>query len=393
MNKPIWRYFFHFQAFRHATVSLAMLAWSMVAICGPIHEAARNGDLERVKMLLKDTPELVSSKDDLSAYGYTPLHWAASKDHKDVVEFLLANDAEVNVRDNHGSTPLHIAAQLGLTSMMEFLLANKAEINARDNINWMPLHIAVVGAKKEVAQLLLADKAEANAKDNNGYTPLHMAALAGHKDLVELLLANKAEINARDNDGFAPLHMAALGGHKDVASLLLANKAEINAKDNDGFTPLSIARQQGCTTVAEFLLANEAEDITKGNGGLTPLDMAAVKGMAELLSRRDSGNGEGVRGGPYAVGNGVKQPVPLSQPLPPYTEAARRARIEGVVTLRAIIRKNGTVDSMKILKRLSYGLDRSAMNTIADKWRFSPGTLNGTPVDVVANIEVRFRIF
>jgi uncharacterized protein len=42
---------------------------------------------------------------------------------------------------------------------------------------------------------------------------------------------------------------------------------------------------------------------------------------------------------------------------------------------------------------LGYGLDESAINTIATKWRFAPGTLNGEPVDVQANIQVSFRLF
>jgi periplasmic protein TonB len=106
---------------------------------------------------------------------------------------------------------------------------------------------------------------------------------------------------------------------------------------------------------------------------------------------KGTGIGDGV--GPYVLGNGVKQPEALVQPLPPYTEEARKARIEGVVSLQAIIRKDGSVDSFKVVKGLGYGLDDSAINTIATKWRFKAGTLKGVPVDVIANIEVRFRMF
>jgi TonB family protein len=97
--------------------------------------------------------------------------------------------------------------------------------------------------------------------------------------------------------------------------------------------------------------------------------------------------------GPYVVGNGVRPPVPLVQPLPPYTDEARKARIEGIVLLQAIIRKDGTVDSFKVIRGLGYGLDESAIYTIVSKWRFKPGTLNDIPVDVQANIEVNFRMF
>ena len=71
------------------------------------YEAAREGDLEQVKALLKDNPDLVFCKD---SYGMSPLHWAASSGRKNVAEFLLANKAQIDSRDNIGQTPLHLAA-------------------------------------------------------------------------------------------------------------------------------------------------------------------------------------------------------------------------------------------------------------------------------------------
>jgi periplasmic protein TonB len=106
---------------------------------------------------------------------------------------------------------------------------------------------------------------------------------------------------------------------------------------------------------------------------------------------KDGGIGPGE--GPFVLGPGIKEPRALIQPLPPYTEEARKAHIEGVVVLQAVILSDGTVTSFKVLKGLGYGLDDSAINTISTKWRFSPGTRNGTKVDVIANIEVRFRMF
>jgi TonB family protein len=106
-----------------------------------------------------------------------------------------------------------------------------------------------------------------------------------------------------------------------------------------------------------------------------------------------SGGGIGSGVGPYVVGNGVKPPVAIFQPLPAYTEEARKARAEGIVLIQAIIRRDGTVDSFKVIRGLGYGLDESAINTIATKWRFRPGTFNGQPVDVQANIEVSFRLY
>ena len=71
-----------------------------------IHDAAKAGDIETVKQHLAAGTEMdVKGKD-----GWTSLHWAASSDHKEIVELLIAAGANVNAEDTageyRGSTPL-----------------------------------------------------------------------------------------------------------------------------------------------------------------------------------------------------------------------------------------------------------------------------------------------
>jgi hypothetical protein len=61
------------------------------------------------------------------------------------------------------------------------------------------------------------------------------------------------------------------------------------------------------------------------------------------------------------------------------------------VILQGIVRKDGTVTNLKVIKKLGYGLEESIIDTITTKWRFKPGTRNGEPVDVISTIETRFR--
>jgi hypothetical protein len=133
-------------------LSLAVLAAGTRGFCGPIHDAARSGDLAKVKSLVKEHPDLVSSKDEL--YGQTPLHIAAFNDRKDVAEFLLANNADVNAKAKNGSTPLHLAAAKGNKDIVELLLANKADVNALDNEGWSPMHSAIYWSQQGTADLL-----------------------------------------------------------------------------------------------------------------------------------------------------------------------------------------------------------------------------------------------
>ena len=61
---------------RCALVLLVALAFGSSAFCGPIHDAAQQGDLAKVTAFLQSNPRLVSSRDD---NGDTPLHLAAGQ--------------------------------------------------------------------------------------------------------------------------------------------------------------------------------------------------------------------------------------------------------------------------------------------------------------------------
>ena len=95
--------------------------------------------------------------------------------------------------------------------------------------------------------------------------------------------------------------------------------------------------------------------------------------------------------GPIYVGGDVQPPEKLQAPQPQYTEIARKARVQGVVIVQAIIDKQGNVTNVKVLKGLSMGLDDEAVKAIK-KWKFKPATLNGKPVDVYYNLTVNFRL-
>ncbi|MGO9337783.1 MAG: ankyrin repeat domain-containing protein [Terracidiphilus sp.] len=145
----------HLNVSRRVTALLllsAALASASLGICGPIHEAARDGDIKKMELLLKSQPDLVSSKDE--KYGQTPLHIAALNDRLDVAKLLLANKADVNAKSNNGSTPLHLAAGKGNKDMVELLLAGKADVNAVDNDGWSPAHSAITYGHKDIADLL-----------------------------------------------------------------------------------------------------------------------------------------------------------------------------------------------------------------------------------------------
>jgi TonB family protein len=103
------------------------------------------------------------------------------------------------------------------------------------------------------------------------------------------------------------------------------------------------------------------------------------------------GEGGGVGGGVYRVGGGVTAPTLLSKIEPEYSEEARKAKYQGTVTLYIQVDPTGKAINMRVLHSLGLGLDEKAMEAVK-KWKFRPGTKDGKPVTVEAQIEVNFRL-
>jgi TonB family protein len=103
------------------------------------------------------------------------------------------------------------------------------------------------------------------------------------------------------------------------------------------------------------------------------------------------GEGGGVGGGVYRVGGGVTEPVVLNKVEPEYSEEARKARYQGIVTLWVEIDVDGRAKNMRVIHSLGMGLDEKAVEAVK-KWKFKPGMKDGRPVMVAALIELTFHL-
>lgn len=103
------------------------------------------------------------------------------------------------------------------------------------------------------------------------------------------------------------------------------------------------------------------------------------------------GSGGGTGGGPYRPGSGIDPPSLLREVKPQYTDEGRRQGVEGDVVLEIVVRRDGSVGDVKILRRLGAGLDQKAIEAVR-QWRFSPARRMGAPVDVVVEVAVEFKL-
>jgi protein TonB len=95
----------------------------------------------------------------------------------------------------------------------------------------------------------------------------------------------------------------------------------------------------------------------------------------------------------YRPGNGVTLPILVREVRPGYTQAAMQQHIEGTVLLDAVVKADGSVGDVTVVRSLDaeYGLDEEAVKAVR-MWEFKPGTLEGKPVAVLITIELNFTL-
>ena len=158
---------------KHLLLTTIAAVLVTTAFAGPIHDAARDGDLAGVQAELDKGADVNKKDND----GMTPLNYAAVFGEKEIVELLLANGADVNVKDKDGVTPLFDAVATVQKEIAKLLIINGADVNVADPFSMTPLHFAAVFGQKEITELLLAECADVDAKNLDGETPLDMAEM------------------------------------------------------------------------------------------------------------------------------------------------------------------------------------------------------------------------
>jgi ankyrin repeat protein len=157
------------------------------------------GELQAVSRELTLAPALARSASDVGASrsnesefffteiahylyaGDTALHMAAAAFRRDVIELLIAHDADCRAKNRRGAEPLHYAV---------------------DTNRWKP------EAQVETILYLLMAGADPNATDMDGVTPLHRAVRTRSAPAVQALLEGGANPTRRNKRGSTPMQVA-----------------------------------------------------------------------------------------------------------------------------------------------------------------------------------------
>jgi uncharacterized protein len=146
--------------------------------------ALREGSLKAAEALI-DWPQ--TKPETRNADDESPLMMAALKGHTQLARKLVAKGADVN---KTGWTPLHYAATHGHLEIMSLLLENHAYIDAESPNGTTPLMMAAFYGTSAAVKLLLDAGADARLKNQLGLTAIDFANKASRKDSADLIAAS-----------------------------------------------------------------------------------------------------------------------------------------------------------------------------------------------------------
>ena len=188
-------------------------------------------------------------------------------------------------------TPLIYASSEGHSDIVRLLINAGADVNQEGPANfdeWQesPLMVAANYDYFDVVKLLIEAGAEADKVDQFGKTPLLRAAWNSSSfgenspvPVLKLLLDNGANVNRADQSGTTPLIAAAVMGDYDVAKLLIDRGADLEKANKNWRAPLMTAVDNNCKKVVQLLIDSGA-DVIHGDGLTAPMGLAVEKGRS-----------------------------------------------------------------------------------------------------------------
>jgi ankyrin repeat protein len=190
------------------------------------------GDVENVRTLISAGADVNHRFNVLRSKDLTPLFWAVQFGHADICQLLIDAGALVKVEfkaTGKSSTLMHVAAASpsGNKAVVNLLVANGLDVNVKRKGLLTPLCLAVLRGTVEALEALIENGADPNVTFTDWIvsssiekTPLHEAVLKDKKEVAELLIKGGANVNALSSTGETPLDMAINNSRTEIANLL-----------------------------------------------------------------------------------------------------------------------------------------------------------------------------
>lgn len=232
----------------------------------PLRMATKHNHIFVVQLLLQHHAQI----EYLSGLWVSAFNTACARGHQKIAKLML-DSGRVNIDGGEIPVmpPLTCACFGGCLAMVEFLLAQGADINKRSSGCWSPSPIvaALSSNNRRVAEFLLAKGAKFS--DDDKLDALGSVCRWGHLDTLEFLLSLNVPVDVADVNGYTPLHHACDQCHKEIVKRLLPLIKDCDKTTKTGYTPLILAcngfnHRGGQCEIVEALLGRNV-DVNKAN--------------------------------------------------------------------------------------------------------------------------------
>jgi ankyrin repeat protein len=120
--------------------------------------------LAALKGLTEVCEKLIARDADINKPGWTPLHYAATGGHIEIIQLLLDHHAYIDAASPNGSTPLMMAAMYGTPSAVKLLLDAGADVTLKNSLGLTAVDFALKAKRTESADILAAFIRARNSK-------------------------------------------------------------------------------------------------------------------------------------------------------------------------------------------------------------------------------------
>ena len=239
------------------TFSILLILFISNLFATEVHELAKAGNLEDLKVYLIENPTEFDQTDERES---TPIHFACDRNYLDIVKFLVDKGADINKQDTDGDTPLIWAIARNNYHIAKYLVENGSDVNILNNNHVNALIWAVYRADAKMTKLLIDNGIDLVVQDYEGNTALHLAGIYQRVEIAKLLIDSGADLTIRESRGRTPLVLTAREhGNLEIIRYMIENGADINSADNYGSTALELSAWRGYEETMNYLLEKGAE--------------------------------------------------------------------------------------------------------------------------------------
>lgn len=204
-----------------------LAAMALVEAGAKIDGPAREGYSPFYFAVMEDYLDLVTKmvahKANIFAEGPagSPAHEAAENGNLRMLQLLVVNGADLNRINTDGESPIFLAFDAGEYEAAKWMLQKGAVLRGANMLGNTILSNMTEKNDTVALRILCGFDAAPDLRNRLGETPLHRAAALGHLDAAKILVNDcKAKLNLRDNRGLSPAGLAFREGQTELVDYL-----------------------------------------------------------------------------------------------------------------------------------------------------------------------------